>query len=291
MCTSVIRVKVVSNSTTIVTVSFNSGGVLRGLLGSIKNDAACIIVNNGQSDGLAALASQTGARLVVLGENEGFGRACNAGAALARTEFLFFVNPDVTIAPGCIEMLERTARLQPDLAAANPLVVDGRGRSQFKTTSILLPDGGTREPAPRAATKVPILSGCALFVRRSLFEAVGGFDPAIFLYHEDHDLALRLSRHGSLWCIPDAVVQHAAGTGAPRSPRIAWLKGYHMARSRHFVLHKHARPMPFLRTLAPALAGLFLPHNLLSTRRRSRSFGQLAGALSSLADRGGYQTK
>lgn len=280
-----------SNSTTIVTVSFNSNTVIRDLLESVQGEARCIVVDNGRSDGISALAAEFGADLLRNEENHGFGRACNAGAALVTSEFIFFVNPDAVIAPGCISALEEAARQRPDLAAANPRVVDAEGRSQFKTTSILLPDGGTRAPLPKTATQVPVLSGCALFVRRSVFEAVGGFDPAIFLYHEDHDLAVRLSRHGSLWCVPDALVRHLQGTGASRTPQLAWFKGYHMARSRHFVLKKHGCPMPFLRTLFPAFGELLLPHNLLSTRRRSRSLGQVMGALSSLGDNGGYKSE
>lgn len=280
-----------SNSTTIVTVSFNSSTVIRDLLESVQGETPCIVVDNGRSEGISALAAEFGADLLRNEGNQGFGRACNAGAALVKTEFIFFVNPDAVIAPGCISALEEAARQRPDLAAANPRVVDAEGRSQFKTTSILLPDGGTRSPLPQTATEVPILSGCALFVRRSLFEAVGGFDPAIFLYHEDHDLAVRLSQHGSLWCVPEALVRHLQGTGASRTAQLAWFKGYHMARSRHFVLKKHARPMPFLRTLFPAFGELLLPHNLFSTRRRSRSLGQLMGALSSLGDHGGYKSE
>lgn len=263
--------------------------MLRGLLESIEHKTPCIVVDNGRSEGLAALAAEFDVELLKNDGNEGFGRACNAGAALAKTEFIFFVNPDAVIVPGCIAALEEAARRRPDMAAANPRVVDADGRSQFKTTSILLPDGGTRVPTPQTATEVPILSGCALFVRRSLFEAVGGFDPAIFLYHEDHDLALRLAQHGSLWWVPEASVRHLQGTGTSRTAHVAWLKGYHMARSRHFVLKKHDRPLPFLRTLFPAFGELLLPHNLLSTRRWSRSLGQLMGALSSLSDKGGYR--
>lgn len=281
----------VASDTTVITVSYNSGAVLRGLLKSLGGDARCVIVDNGGHEELQPLADDFGARLLRLETNQGFGRGCNAGAALATTEFLFFVNPDVALENGCIAALEAAARQVPQLAAANPRVLDGRGRVAFKTTSILLEGGGRRMAAPDGPCEVPVLTGCALFVRRSLFEAVGGFDPAIFLYHEDHDLAVRLARHGSLWCIPQAVVRHVAGTGAPRTAQVARFKGYHMARSRHYVLHKHRRAMAFLRTLAPALGGILLPHNLLSPRRRARCAGQIAGALSSFGDFGEYSGK
>ena len=278
--------KALTSATTVVTVSYNSSAVLRKMLESVVGQAECVVVDNGGNDNLAPLAAEFGALLVRRDQNEGFGRGCNAGATQARTEFLFFVNPDVVLGQGCIAALETAARRLPDLVAANPLVLDGRGRAQFKTTSILLPGGGIRKAVPAMAEPVLILTGCALFVRRSLFERIGGFDPSIFLYHEDHDIAIRLGQYGTLWHIPEAQVRHIAGTGAPRTA--AWFKGYHMARSRCYVLHKYRRPLPFLRAFVPAVGGLFLPHNLFSKRRRLRSLGQIVGALSAWRDKGVY---
>lgn len=276
-----------TSETTVVTVSYNSAAVLGGLLRSI-GDAECVVVDNGGTTPLEAVVRDSGAHLLRLDRNEGFGRGCNAGAALSRKKYLFFVNPDAELASGCIAALERAAEALPDFAAANPLILDARGRARFRTSSILVSGAGGRRAAPAAATRVPVLSGCALFVPRALFEAVGGFDPAIFLYHEDHDLALRLAAHGGLWHVPEAVVRHVAGTAAPRTAGVAWLKGYHMARSRHYVLCKHGRPLPLLRTVFPALSGLLLPHNLWSARRRSRCLGQVSGAFSSVFDKGRY---
>lgn len=277
-----------SEATTIVTVSYNSAAVLGAMLASARGQAGVVVVDNGGADGVEALALSQGAASVRLARNEGFGRGCNAGAAQAGGEFLFFVNPDVVLAEGCVDALEQAARRLPGFVAANPLVRDGRGRVTFKTTSVLLPKGGARRPVPVAETGVPVLTGCALFVRRDAFWQVGGFDPAIFLYHEDHDLALRLARLGGLWWVPAAEVRHVAGTGAPRSAAVARLKGYHMARSRGYAMHKHGRSLPYARTLAGAVLGLLAPHNLLDGRRRSRVMGQIAGAVSAFRDRGVY---
>lgn len=262
------------------------------MLRSVGAQAECVVVENGDAESLAGLPGDVKVRVIRPGRNEGFGRGCNAGAAQASSEYLLFLNPDAELSPESISALERAAETLPDFVAANPVLVDARGRVRLKSTSLLLSGRPpTDAAAPCGAVRVPVLSGCALFVSRRHFEQVGGFDPAIFLYHEDHDLALRLAERGSLWSVPAAVVRHAAGTGAPRTPQVAWMKGYHMARSRHFVLHKHQRSLPFLRTIGPAIAGLFLPHNMLSARRRSRVLGQVAGAWSSMSDHGGYTGK
>lgn len=276
--------------TTVVTVTYNSAQTLPTMLASIAGSADLVVVDNGSVDASAQIAIDHRAKLIRLERNEGFGRACNAGAKGAATEFLFFVNPDARLSPNCVSLLEAAADDIEGLVGSNPLVVRADGSPDFKTRSILVPGSRSRRhDVPKSRTQLQILAGCALFCRRETFEAVGGFDPAVFLYHEDHDLAIRLAQAGgTLWHVPEAVVRHDAGTGSPRSAAVARLKGYHMARSRYYVMKKHRLPLPFLRTLLPALFGLVLPHNALSGRRRARYLGQFSGATSVLSDNGVY---
>jgi len=57
--------------------------------------------------------------------------------------------------------------------------------------------------------ETPWASGAALLVRRAAFEAVGGFDPRIFMYGEDVDLSWRLRAKGwRLLYLPRLAVVH-----------------------------------------------------------------------------------
>lgn len=274
--------------TTVISVAYNSATALPAMLETVAGVAALVVVDNGSEDSSAALASAHGATVVRFDRNEGFGRGCNAGARAASTEFLFFVNPDVRLSLGCIAALEAAADEIKDLAAANPLILRANGRPDYKTRSVLVPRSRSRRRnVPFTRSTMQVLTGCALFCRREAFEAVGGFDPAVFLYHEDHDIAIRLARAGgTLWHVPEAVVQHNAGTGSERTDVVARLKGYHMARSRYYTMKKHGILLPFLRTLLAAVFGLVQPHNVLSRRRRAKYLGQVRGATSVLVDRG-----
>lgn len=198
------------------------------------------------------------------------------------------MNPDARLAPGAIEALENAAARLPNFVAANPLILDAKGRGRIKTTSAL---PLTKVPTPHLDqdSALAVLSGAAFFVSTQAFHAVGGFDPAIFLYHEDHDLAVRLVENGGgLWHVAGATVTHVAGTGSARTSQTAAFKGYHMARSRYYALSKHAPRGAFLRTMGPALLGLLAPFNLLSSRRRAKYTGQIHGAWSVRTDKGIY---
>jgi N-acetylglucosaminyl-diphospho-decaprenol L-rhamnosyltransferase len=64
------------------------------------------------------------------------------------------------------------------------------------------------------------LSGSCLLLRREAFAAVGGFDPAYFMYFEDLDLCERICRAGwQVVYVPAAVVTHEGGVSTSRDPR------------------------------------------------------------------------
>lgn len=275
---------------TVVTVSYNSAAMLRGMLASVPKGVPVVVVDNASTDDTAEVAVAAGASLVKLEINQGFGRGCNAGARLAQSDFLFFLNPDARLEDGCLEELLAAARRRPDASAINPKIVNPSGRVELKWRSVLLTRSEWKSrTAGTSDMELPALAGGALWCRRACFEKVGGFDPNIFLFHEDDDLAIRMrSACGPLLFAPRAVVRHEAGRSSGRSPQMARLRGYHLARSRVYAMTKHDRAFPFARTLAAALGGLAMPQNFLSSRRRAKYLGQLRGALSALHDGGKF---
>ena len=66
---------------------------------------------------------------------------------------------------------------------------------------------------PDRARAVPWAIAAFLLVRREAFDAVGGFDDAMWLHAEDLDLAWRLkqARWGT-WYEPSARVRHPGST-------------------------------------------------------------------------------
>ena len=128
--------------------------------------------------------------------NVGFGLGHNANAARGGAPLLFVVNPDCILEPGALAAL---------IAAAGR---DGAETAAWEMRQI--PYEHPKEYDP-VTMQTPWTSGAATLYRRSAFEAVGGFDPGIFLYGEDVDLSWRLRARGMvLRYVPRAAVVHRA---------------------------------------------------------------------------------
>ena len=182
------RTKPQVNRTSVIIVCYNSSAVLESLLRTITSSNFIVLVDNGSSDLaiIQGLAEAYNARLIVNPINSGFGSACNQGASLCNTEFLFFLNPDCVLNPSTIPLLESAADTHPKASCFNPRILNRHGKDSFKRRSCLLePKQVMPRGIPLQARAVPILSGAALFARKEAFDRIGGFDTNIFLYFTD----------------------------------------------------------------------------------------------------------
>ncbi|MBB4953529.1 GT2 family glycosyltransferase [Agrobacterium vitis] len=263
---------------TVVSVCYNSSEVIGGLIDSLPQAVSLVLVDNGGTNNFPTFAPERKVTIVRMTENEGFGRGCNAGAAAASTPYLFFLNPDVRLEKGAIEALLHAARQYPNAAAFNPRLINSDGSAYFKRRSYLIPRSHyLKRGWPDDDCEVPVLSGAAIFVKRDHFEALGGFDPQIFLYHEDDDLSLRLKTLGPLMFVRDSGVVHAKGYSSGRSSKVAFFKAFHMAQSRIYAGKKHHRPMPLLSAALHCVVSSLLPFNWFSSRRRAKLNGFRSG--------------
>jgi len=266
---------------TIITVTYNSSSVIKDFFASLpaheKDNIELIIVDNNSQDDSVTIAEKTGHTVLRLEKNLGFGVACNRGAACAKTDYLFFVNPDCQFKSDTLIRIKKGIEKYPDAAAFNPRIINN-GRPYFRQRSNLLPKSKHwRGPLPKQDAIVPILSGSCILCKRKLFEEIKGFDENIFLYYEDDDISLRLAKKGTLVMIYDAVIHHHFGHSSGRDPKTAWFKGYHMAKSWAYTARKHGIRWSSGEQRFKLLLSLFMPHILFNKRRRSKYLGMLKG--------------
>jgi GT2 family glycosyltransferase len=71
-----------------------------------------------------------------------------------------------------------------------------------------------------------------MFIRASCFEEIGGFDTNYFLYCEEEDIALRLSRNGyQTYLVPEAKYRHFENKSSTsdNSIRLPYLKEFYIS--------------------------------------------------------------
>ncbi len=188
--------------------------VLRAVtsLSNQLNVTEIIIVDNGSSTGLLRTLRDESENIYLIepGGNLGFARGSNMGAEKARSEFLFFLNPDATVDPECINRLIEGYRKRPGIvgptihAAANDTHNLGATMNHFGMSKSL---NGLKSPL--------YVSGCALFTSRTVFEEIGRFDSRYFLFVEDAELCWRALLAGyDVHVVASANVHHEGGVSA-----------------------------------------------------------------------------
>ncbi len=228
----------------IVIVSYNVRERLRVCLDSVREvggegglTAEILVVDNASADRSADMveADFTDVAVVRNKENEGYGAACNRGAASSTGTVLLFLNADVELTEGSVRKLWDTVQGEGRVGLAGPMLVGPEGHRQnsvrrFPSPGIWLLDGTIFErwlptrillcgykPRHRSGltARVDWVEGACLAVRRDVFEEVGGFDERYFMYCEELDLSRRMRDAG--WrrvYVPAAEVVHGGGASA-----------------------------------------------------------------------------
>jgi GT2 family glycosyltransferase len=237
---------------TAIVVACDSAEVLPDCLEALNAAGVpIVVVDNASADGSAEIAAEFGATVIRNLRNEGYGRAANAGARAATSEFLLVLHADVVVEPGGVAALLEAARRYPESAFLAPRIVEASGRVAFEPRSLLAPY--LKNPAgtlvlPEGDACVPYALGACFLVRRELFLRLGGFDERIVLFFEDQDLCRRIANASpSLIYVPSASVRH--GCPAVR-PGEAFRRSWHRAWSHAHVSRKYHLPNPAPGTLA-----------------------------------------
>lgn len=212
---------------------------VHALLRSDGADVEVVVVDNGcTSDALERLRGRPGVRVLGTLTNRGFAGGCNLGARNTTGDVLVFVNSDAVVEPSAIAALATALEVERvGIASGSLRLMDRPDTMNSAGNPVhflgLSWAGGLGEPATWYADQRPVASatGAVMAIRRSTWDALGGFFEPMFAYCEDMELSLRCWQHGwSVEYVPDAVALHAYDFH--RNPR----KMYLLERNRLLVL-------------------------------------------------------
>ncbi len=184
-------------------------------------DGEIIVIDNNSIDDSCAFLTEKFPEIILIAnkDNKGFSKANNQGVAIAKGEYILFLNPDTVMPENFFIETLAYLDIHPEAGALGPRLIDGKGQfapdskksfpslsvAIFKTTGInkifsksayfnkyYAVHIGEREIA-----EVDVLSGCCMLVRKSVMNIAGGpFDERYFMYCEDVDLSYRIQKAG-----------------------------------------------------------------------------------------------
>jgi GT2 family glycosyltransferase len=154
------------------------------------------------------------------------------------SQFHLILNPDVELAPDALKLALHTLKTQHDIVLLAPQGFSPSGEPEFLAKAypsvwvlglrsvaphcLKTRAGGALAryemrdtPSEAMLRPITLASGCCMWVRRALFDEVGGFDESYFLYFEDYHLSLKLAREGAVMEHRDIRIVHYGG-GASR---------------------------------------------------------------------------
>lgn len=180
-------------------------------------DLEIIISDNGSTDGSVECVRERypQVRLLENGANLGFGRAINRALQAAAGDYFIFLNNDLYLEPDSITHLVRMLESDPQIGAAVPKILYYEKRDIINSFGVLIHYTGIAYPNridtrdTRDMQHQETACGGIFMFKRDVYNALGGFDEDLFLYHEDHDLSWRIRLMG--WKImvnPAAAIYH-----------------------------------------------------------------------------------
>ncbi|WP_169630268.1 glycosyltransferase family 2 protein [Flavobacterium humi] len=190
-----------------------------------------IVVDNDSKDQTVSKVKEQFPDVILIESktNEGFGRANNRGAAIAKGEFVLLLNSDAFLTSNALWEFCQYMRKHVQVGVVGGELSTGR---DFETVSYgnlpslleyfsylgfkrLYKSYFDTKLASGIVNKTPeekevgYVNGADMFIRKSVFDRVGGFDKDFFLYFEETELSYRIKKAGySSRIIPWVTIIH-----------------------------------------------------------------------------------
>ncbi|MEK7808369.1 MAG: glycosyltransferase family 2 protein [Chloroflexota bacterium] len=206
-----------------------------------------IVVDNGSTDDTLKIISEKFKWVKVLSGqgNLMFSGGNNYGFKHAHAPFMFMLNPDTIVQAGALKKLVEFAQAHPEAGMIAPHTINPDESLQHNTfhfpdlkqaffgffEMLVLMDSplnGRYLPEDYARVRdAEHILGATVFLRRELYEQMGGMDEKFELYFEETDWCYRAKKAG--WKIlytPDATIIHLGAHSTSKNPELSSVRFY-----------------------------------------------------------------
>jgi GT2 family glycosyltransferase len=225
-----------SASMSIIVPIHDAPWVTKRCLASLERDATkseIILVDDGSkltetTEVIQRFSGRNGWKVARSEEPRGHSEACAAGARLATRPYLCLLNSDTVVTPWCWRAIQEVFDTDSSVGIAGPCTSSSGNEQTLDIASkcclywndsqiCAFAERLTIAPLQPPTFELPWIGGFALFIRRSLWETVGGFDRNLKNYLNDVELCKRVTNLGyrAVW-VRSAYIHHLGNQSHPR---------------------------------------------------------------------------
>ena len=237
----------------IIIVNFNTSELTLGCINNIRKYTRdllyeIIVVNNSdrakETKLLHSDLKENDDIKILDTKNRGFGTANNAGAKIARGDYLLFLNSDTLLVNNSIKKMVDFLRDHAEIGAMTPLIFQPDGKTlqkhffgDFPTIGSLTFRRwkGRNADISKQYFYAEMVSAACMMIKKELYDKFNGFDQNFFMYCEDDDLCRRLHNAGYKNAVlTKAKIIHLEGGSTTNRKR---LKMYYTSQSYYWQKH------------------------------------------------------
>lgn len=247
----------------IIIVNYNSWVVLGNCIDSIINlntelNIELIVVDNNSTNNLFLQYQQKypSVKWILNSGNNGFANGCNLGAANAKGNYLFFLNPDTKLNSGVLEHFS-AIYTKENIGILSCLQTSNNGL--FQKYNLLFPNElrifGVLRSLERFLSKKKLneyfketatrsypdwISGSAIFISKENFNLIDKWNEDYWMYFEDVDLCKK-AQNNNLPCVITKEVSlfHLHGGASRINPKTKAITKAEVIKSRHVYIANH----------------------------------------------------
>ena len=231
-------------------------------------DGEIIVIDNHSTDGRFTFFKNQFPEIQFIWNetNSGFAKANNQALALAKGEYILFLNPDTIVPEDCFEkciaFIRSAAHGSKEISCALGIkMIDGTGNF-LKESKRAFPSpltsfyklSGLAGLFSQSKTfgryylgylnenenhEIDVLAGAFMMIPKHILNTIGGFDEDFFMYGEDIDLSFRIQEAGyKNWYFAESCIIHFKGESTKKGS-LNYVKMFYRAMS--IFVKKHYR--------------------------------------------------
>ena len=223
----------------VIIVSYNSSSFLELCLHSVAKaisqleiESEVIVVDNSSSDDSCEVLNNkfSFVKLIQNDENIGFSKANNLGVSKAKGKYICILNPDTVLQENTFDEILKFYKSNIKVGFVGCQMIDGNGMF-LKESKRVIPGIFSSFMKVLGISKfyysaldkdkrgyIDILAGAFMFVEKTIYDSVKGFDEDYFMYGEDIDLSYKALKKGySNYYLGDVKIIHFKGESTDKN--------------------------------------------------------------------------